>query len=234
MLHVQDVLEWRGEDIREYAFTDRRKQLNLVLTEWDQQWKLHGGESSEMSPNPDFFQQEMFAIDEVVTSEPATEAPPTPFQASRLETASNWESFQSQLKHAPAIPSEGIILRHIASPYPSNSESSSWWRWLPRAHKAYLVLAGIVQPTPGKRSERQAYMFAILEKGSPVLVGNTTEGMDATTTEMLQTWIPKNTTKKQGPVHFVKPEHVFEVAFQDLAPSPRSAANFKLKHLKIL
>ena len=234
ILHVQDVLEWRGKDIREHAFSDRRKQLNLVLTEWEQQWKLHGGESSETSTNPDFFQQEMFAIDEVVTPEPAKETPPPPFQASPLETAVDWESFQNHLKQAPPFSSEGINLRQITSPYPSDPESTSWLRWLPRAHKAHLVLAGIVQPSPGKRGERQAYMFATLEKGSPVLVGNTAEGMDASTAEMLQTWIPKNTVKKQGPVHFVKPEHVFEVAFQELTPAPRSAANFKLEHLKIL
>jgi DNA ligase-1 len=234
MLNVQDVLEWRGKDIREQAFTDRRKQLNQVLSEWEQQWKLHANGVSKPSIDPDFFQQEMFAIDDVVTPMPTNEAPPLPFQASLLETASDWESFQEQLGQSPPVPSDGIILRQINSPYASDAESASWWLWHPRAYKANLVLAGIIHPAPEKPHERRAYLFAAMDKGSAVLVGNVQHGMDPAISEMLDAWVQKNTTKKQGPVHFVKLEHVFEIAFQEATPAPRSAATFKLAQPRIM
>lgn len=234
LLHVQDVLEWRGKDIRELAFTDRRKQLNQVLSEWEQQWKLHGGNASETTSHPDFFQQEMFSIDEVVTPKPTKEAPPLPFRGSLLETAPDWESFQTQLGQSPSAPSEGILLRQISSTYPSSAESGSWWRWLPRANKANLVMAGIVHPTPERPQEGWAYLFAAMDKGTLILVGKAEQGMDPAVIEMLESWIPKNTVKKQGPVHFVKPEHVFEIAFHKLTFAPRTTATFKLELPRIV
>jgi DNA ligase-1 len=50
----------------------------------------------------------------------------------------------------------------------------------------------------------------------------------------LDRWIRANTVEKYGPVRHVKPEHVFELGFEGIQPSPRHKSGVAVRFPRIL
>ena len=50
----------------------------------------------------------------------------------------------------------------------------------------------------------------------------------------MDNWIKRNTVEKFGPVRSVKPEHVFEIAFEGIQESNRHKAGVALRFPRIL
>ena len=50
----------------------------------------------------------------------------------------------------------------------------------------------------------------------------------------LDAWIRRNTIEKFGPVRSVKPEQVFELAFEGIQPSPRHKSGIAVRFPRIL
>ena len=175
---------------------------------------------------------------------------------STLITADSW----NQLEHARARSREagveGIMLKHAASYYgtgrtlpdATNGQGLGWLKW---KIDPYTVDAVLTHAYPG--SGRRAtlftdYAFSVWDdRSDPDLepaAHHTTNaltpltraysGLDQDEIERLDAWIRRNTTRTMGPVREVKPELVFEIAFEGIALSKRHRSGLALRFPRIL
>ena len=65
------------------------------------------------------------------------------------------------------------------------------------------------------------YTFALWHEGALVTFAKAYSGLTDAELKEVDSWIKKNTLERFGPVRSVKPEHVFEIAFEGIAASKR-------------
>jgi DNA ligase-1 len=78
------------------------------------------------------------------------------------------------------------------------------------------------------------YTFAVWDNGVLVPFAKAYSGLTDAEIRELDAWIRKNTTEKFGPVRAVKPEHVFELGFEGIQPSPRHKSGVAVRFPRIL
>lgn len=116
---------------------------------------------------------------------------------------------------------EGVMLKKGDSPYMAGRVRGPWWKW---KADPYTIDAVLVQGQTG--SGRRAglytsYTFAVWDGDELVPITKAYSGLSNDEIEKVDRFIRKNTTAKHGPVRVVKPELVFEIAFEGLQESTR-------------
>ena len=148
------------------------------------------------------------------------------------------------------------MLKHAASYYGTgrtlpDSPEGQGLGWLKWKIDPYTVDAVLTHAYPG--SGRRAtlftdYAFSVSDdRADPDLesaVHHTPDaltpltraysGLDQDEIERLDAWIRRNTTRTMGPVREVKPELVFEIAFEGIAFSKRHRSGLALRFPRIL
>jgi DNA ligase-1 len=157
-----------------------------------------------------------------------------------LLDAPDWESLAVARAGARERAVEGIMLKLMDSPYGSGRERGAWWKWKiePYTIDAVLVYA---QPGHGRRANLLTdYTFALRTgntgDGAPdelVPVAKAYSGLSDEEIRTLDRWIRDNTIERFGPVRSVKPFHVFELAFEAIAESPRHRSGVAVRFPRI-
>jgi len=78
------------------------------------------------------------------------------------------------------------------------------------------------------------YTFAVWDEGALVPFAKAYSGLTDAEIRELDAWIRRNTVEKFGPVRSVKPEQVFELAFEGIQPSPRHKSGVAVRFPRIL
>ena len=78
------------------------------------------------------------------------------------------------------------------------------------------------------------YTFAVWDGGVLVPFAKAYSGLTDAEIRELDAWIRRNTLEKFGPVRSVKPEQVFELAFEGIQPSPRHKSGVAVRFPRIL
>jgi DNA ligase-1 len=124
---------------------------------------------------------------------------------------------------------EGLMLKHRASPYHAGRKRGDWWKWKldPMTVDAVMIYA---QAGHGRRANLYTdYTFAIRDGDALVPFTKAYSGLtDAEFTEVTR-WVRANTLQRFGPVRQVKPELVFEIAFEGIQSSPRHKSGIALR-----
>jgi DNA ligase-1 len=124
---------------------------------------------------------------------------------------------------------EGLMLKHRASPYHAGRKRGDWWKWKvdPMTVDAIMIYA---QAGHGRRANLYTdYTFAIRDGDALVPFTKAYSGLtDAEFTEITR-WVRANTIQRFGPVRQVKPELVFEIAFEGIQQSPRHKSGIALR-----
>ncbi|WP_452222626.1 ATP-dependent DNA ligase [Lacinutrix chionoecetis] len=145
----------------------------------------------------------------------------------------SWESLIEIREHARSINSEGLMLKQKASPYHVGRKKGDWWKWKvdPLTIDVVMIYA---QKGSGRRSSKYTdYTFAVKKEDGLVTVAKAYSGLtDAEITEISR-WVNKNAIEKFGPVRTVKPELVFEIAFEGIAYSKRHKSGVALRFPRI-
>lgn len=132
---------------------------------------------------------------------------------------------------------EGLMLKRRSSSYLQGRQQGHWYKWKRRPLVADCVLL-YAQRGAGKRSSFYSdYTFgAWKQEGDQrilVPVGKAYSGFTDEELRKIDRFIRENTTQKFGPVRSVKPELVFEVAFDAINLSGRHKAGIAMRFPRI-
>ena len=78
------------------------------------------------------------------------------------------------------------------------------------------------------------YTFAVWDGSTLVPFAKAYTGLTDEEIRELDGWVRRNTLEKFGPVRHVKPEHVFELGFEGIQPSPRHKSGMAVRFPRIL
>ncbi|MEM6429667.1 MAG: ATP-dependent DNA ligase [Deinococcota bacterium] len=140
-----------------------------------------------------------------------------------------------QLRHsARDAHAEGLMLKRLDSPYLVGRRKGLWWKHKvdPYTLDAVLIYA---QAGTGRRANLFTdYTFALWRDGELVSFTKAYSGLDDGEIAKLDRWIRRNTIERFGPVRSVKPEQVFELAFEGIAESSRHKSGIAVRFPRIL
>lgn len=218
-----DQLEGGGEDVRSRPFGERRGMLEETVRQ------VREGRSTLTSQSRGQWHGDV------------------PVRVSPLVTHETWDELAAaRAKAAETRESEGLMLKHVASVYHVGRQrgdaaagDAGWWKWKvdPYTVDAVLVYA---QPGSGRRAGLFTdYTFAVWNAGEDaehrelVPFAKAYSGLTDEEIVKVDAYIRRNTLDRRGPVRFVKPEMVFEIAFQSIHPSTRHRSGVAVRFPRI-
>lgn len=187
---VYDLLEWRGEDIRERPMRERRALLEQLMADYDTDGILLLSESID---------------------------------------ATDWQNLRDIRERSREHKSEGLMLKHQDSTYKSGRKRGEWWKWKvdPLIIDAVMIYA---QRGHGRRANMFTdFTFAVWDGEDLVPFTKAYSGLTDKEFRQITAWVRKNTQERFGPVRSVKPEHVFEIAFEGIQRSNRHKSGVALR-----
>jgi len=144
-----------------------------------------------------------------------------------------WESLAELRLTAREINSEGIMLKKMDSVFHSGRKRGDWWKWKinPYTIDAVMIYA---QKGSGRRANFYTdYTFAVRDGEKLITIAKAYSGLTDKEIKEVNSFVNKNAIEKFGPVRTVKPELVFEIAFEGIAESKRHKAGLALRFPRI-
>ena len=148
---------------------------------------------------------------------------------SPIVEAGSWEELTLLRRESRERKVEGFMLKRRDSPYRVGRRKGDWWKWKvdPYSVDAVLIYA---QPGSGRRASLFTdYTFGIWDRGKLVPFAKAYSGLSDEEIREVDAFVRKNTVEKFGPVHAVKPELVFELAFEGIQRSPRHRSGIAVR-----
>ncbi|MBV2358209.1 ATP-dependent DNA ligase [Thalassococcus sp. CAU 1522] len=124
---------------------------------------------------------------------------------------------------------EGLMLKRRAAPYLAGRKKGDWWKWKldPLTIDAVMIYA---QSGHGRRANLFTdFTFAVWSGNDLVPFTKAYSGLTDDEFRQITAWVRKNTLQRFGPVRQVRPEHVFEIAFEGIQKSPRHKSGVALR-----
>ncbi len=156
------------------------------------------------------------------------------FSLSKIISIQNWDQLPEIRANAREINSEGVMLKNVDSPYHVGRKKGDWWKWKiePMTIDAVLIYA---QKGSGRRSSYYTdYTFAVKKDDQLVTIAKAYSGLTDKEIQEVSRFVNKNALEKFGPVRTVKPELVFEIAFEGIGFSNRHKSGVALRFPRIL
>jgi len=145
----------------------------------------------------------------------------------------DWEDAASQRQLARERGVEGFMLKRRGSPYRVGRKRGDWWKWKiePFSVDAVLIYA---QRGHGKRASLYTdYTFGVWDSGRLVPFAKAYSGLNDAEIREVDAFVRGNTLEKFGPVRTVKPELVFELAFEAIQESSRHKSGIAVRFPRI-
>ena len=148
---------------------------------------------------------------------------------SPLVEGASWEALQRTRNEARSRGVEGFMLKRRGSPYRVGRRRGDWWKWKinPYSVDAVLIYA---QPGSGRRASLFTdYTFGVWDEGELVPFAKAYSGLTDEEIRQVDAFVRNNTIEKFGPVRRVKPELVFELAFEAIQRSSRHKSGIAVR-----
>jgi DNA ligase 1 len=185
-----DLLEWRGEDVRDWPIERRRRELAELVE------SLAGAGCLKLSE-------------------------PVPFDS--------WDTLAETRRESRARGAEGFMLKRRGSPYRVGRKRGDWWKWKVAPYSVDCVLM-YAQPGNGRRASLLTdYTFGVWAGRELVPFAKAYSGLTNEEIGRVDAWVRRNTVERFGPVRRVKPELVFELAFEGIQASPRHRSGIAVR-----
>jgi DNA ligase-1 len=155
--------------------------------------------------------------------------PPERLILSRAVPVADWRDAADARLRARELGAEGLMLKRLGSAYGVGRRRGDWWKWKvdPLSVDAVLIYA---QPGTGKRAGLYTdYTFGVWEGDHLVPFAKAYTGLTDEEIRKVDTYVRRNTLEKFGPVRTVKPELVFELAFEGIQPSSRHKSGIAVR-----
>lgn len=154
-------------------------------------------------------------------------------QLSPVLSFSTWEELKEIRNNSRAALAEGLMLKRKASIYQTGRKRGDWWKWKidPLVIDAVMIYA---QKGSGRRSNLYTdYTFAVKDGDKLVPFAKAYSGLTDKEMAQVDAFVKRNAIEKFGPVRTVKPELVFELAFEGIAASKRHKSGVALRFPRI-
>jgi DNA ligase-1 len=149
--------------------------------------------------------------------------------------AESWDALMQQSAESRARLVEGFMIKRCESPYRVGRQRGDWWKWKinPYTIDAVLIYA---QRGSGKRASLYTdYTFGVWDdSGTLIPFAKAYSGLTDEEIRQVDRFIRQNTQEKFGPVRTVKPELVFELAFEGIQRSARHKSGIAVRFPRIL
>ena len=200
-----DLLELNSEDLRVKPLLERRVRLEEVIA----------NAMSEGQTKP--ANRELFLP---LFGDPENKHQ-FPLRLSPLVEAASWEQLTALHHESRQRRVEGLMLKRQSSEYGVGRQRGDWWKWKidPYVIDAVLIYA---QRGQGRRASLYTdYTFGVWEGSELVPVAKAYSGLSDDEIRQVDAFVRDNTTEKHGPVRIVRPQLVFELAFEGIQESTR-------------
>lgn len=215
VLLAYDLLEHNGEDLRTRPLSERRLLLEQVM------------EAAARQPRVTVKDPLWETLDLFESPERPRDAPV--LRLSEVLRPASWAGLTPMQLESRARQVEGIMLKRRSSPYAAGRQRGDWWKWKidPLVLDAVLINA---QPGHGRRANLYTdYTFALWDNGNLVPVAKAYSGLSDAEILEVDAFVRANTTGKFGPIRAVKPQLVFELAFEAVQESTRHKAGLAVR-----
>ncbi len=141
----------------------------------------------------------------------------------------DWDELTAYRLSSRENGSEGLMLKRKNSTYQVGRKSGDWWKWKtdPLTIDAVLIYA---QKGHGRRSNLYTdYTFALRDGEKLVSFAKAYSGLTDKEFIAVDAFVKKNAVEKFGPVRTVKPELVFEIAFEGISESKRHKSGIAVR-----
>ncbi len=150
-------------------------------------------------------------------------------QISEIIEFAQWDELAELRKNSREMNSEGIMLKRKDSTYKVGRKRGDWWKWKidPLTIDCVMVYA---QKGSGRRSNLYTdYTFAVKDGDKLLTFTKAYSGLTDKEFAQVDNFVKRNSIEKFGPVRTVKPELVFEIAFEGIAASNRHKSGVALR-----
>ncbi len=147
---------------------------------------------------------------------------------------SSWDELTTIREGSRDAGAEGLMLKNKHSVYKVGRKVGDWWKWKiePLTIDAVMIYA---QKGAGRRSNLYTdYTFAVKDGDKLVAFTKAYSGLTDKEFNEVDAFVKRNSLEKFGPVRTVKPELVFELAFEGIAASNRHKSGVALRFPRIL
>ena len=154
-------------------------------------------------------------------------------QLSPLVSFEIWEDLTQTRTNSRNMGAEGIMLKRKSSSYQVGRKRGDWWKWKidPLVIDCVMIYA---QKGHGRRSNLYTdYTFAVKDGEKLVSFTKAYSGLTDKEFGEVDAFVKRNSIEKFGPVRTVKPELVFEIAFEGIAASNRHKSGVALRFPRI-
>ncbi len=153
---------------------------------------------------------------------------------SQIIDFNHWHQLDDLRNGARELNSEGLMLKQKNSEYHVGRKKGDWWKWKvdPLTIDAVMIYA---QKGSGRRSSKYTdYTFAVKKDDGLVTIAKAYSGLTDKEISEISRFVRQNEIEKFGPVRTVKPELVFEIAFEGIALSNRHKSGVALRFPRIV
>jgi DNA ligase 1 len=144
--------------------------------------------------------------------------------------APTWESLAELHLTARSRLVEGFMLKRLEAAYGVGRRRGDWWKWkiAPLTVDAVLIYAQY-----GQAGRYRDYTFAVRDGEGLVPFAKADSGLTDAEIREVDRFIRRNTVERFGPVRAVRPELVFEIAFDAIQPSSRHKSGLAVRFPRI-
>ena len=231
-----EILPWREKVL---PFTELQKRIGrknlsakiladvpVIIQAYD--LLEFGGKDVRAEP----FARRRQMLEEVIGS--LDENDQTAIRTTESVNAADWKQLAKVREKSRTLGVEGFMLKRLDSPYRTGRHRGDWWKWKidPLTVDAVLIYA---QKGTGKRANLFTdYTFAVWKGDELVPFAKAYSGLTDAEIRKVDRFVRDNTLETFGPVRSVKPEHVFEIAFEALQRSTRHKSGVAVRFPRIL
>jgi DNA ligase 1 len=145
----------------------------------------------------------------------------------------SWQDLSMEMTRVRERGAEGFMLKHRTSAYQTGRKKGDWWKWKlePLTIDAVLIYA---MAGHGRRANLYTdYTFAVWDEDRLVPFAKAYSGLTDKEITEVDAFVRKHTIEKFGPVRSVRPELVFEIAFEGIQASGRHKSGIALRFPRI-
>ncbi len=145
----------------------------------------------------------------------------------------DWDELKAIQENSRIKNAEGLMLKHRNSAYQVGRKKGDWWKWKVNPYTIDAVLTYAMQGHGKRANLFTDYTFAVWHNDELVTFTKAYSGLSDDEIKEVDAFVRKNTIEKFGPVRSVKPELVFEIAFEGIAHSNRHKSGVALRFPRI-
>ncbi|MGB0934126.1 MAG: ATP-dependent DNA ligase [Lishizhenia sp.] len=152
---------------------------------------------------------------------------------SKTVVLDSWSQLKEEQKKAREEGTEGLMLKRLSSAYEIGRKKGNWWKWKVDPYTIDAVMTYAMRGHGRRATLYTDLTFGLWENNELVTFAKAYSGLTDKEFKEINQFIRKNTLQKFGPVKQVKPQLVFEIAFEGIAKSTRHKSGIAVRFPRI-